>query len=338
MVSDGILYIGTIEGKVIALYADTGNKTGWEEKITGQSSGGFGCSSGFSKPMSTYGTPVVKNGVIYVGGYDGTVYAFLTEGSMGTTFKTGGAIVGSPVIDDETNTLFVGSSDGKLYALAVDNIEEEKWKPFETGDKIWSTPAVDNGVVYIGSTDHRLYAIDAETGKEIWHFEAGAGILSTPLVSDGMVYIGACDNKFYAIDTVNGEEKWHFEAENWFWTQALAYNGEIWVGSVNHKVYAFNAVSGEKTYEHKTGGMVCTPPVLANGKIIVGSEDGNVYAIDPVNKNTTQLGTSLGAPILAPIYADTDNGVIYVHAQDGEHVLYAINVETGMEIWSYTTG
>src|SRR4030042_5851650 len=75
VVSNGILYVGTIESKIIALYADTGNTTGWEKEITGKSSGGFGCSSGFSRPMSTYGTPVVKNGLVFVGGYDGTVYA-----------------------------------------------------------------------------------------------------------------------------------------------------------------------------------------------------------------------------------------------------------------------
>lgn len=342
-ISDGILYVGTIQGKIVSLNAANGTELGWEKEINVQSSSGFGCSNYISKPMSTYGVPVIKDGVVYVGGYDGNVYAFAAEGGMSAEFETGGDIVGSPVTDDETNTLFVGSSDGKLYALAADNIENKKWE-FQTGDRIWSTPAVDNGVVYIGSTNHRLYAIDIETHEEIWHFEAEAAILSTPLVYEDTIYIGACDNKFYAIDAASGEEIWHFEAGNWFWTQALAYNGEIWVGSVDHNVYILNAVSGEKTGEVKTDGRVCTPPVKVKVNdtkylIVIGSEDGWIYTIDPENKSSTQL-RDLEAPILAPIYADTEDGIIYVHAQDGSHILYAIKVSTAStstEIWHYTT-
>jgi outer membrane protein assembly factor BamB len=342
VVSDNVLYVGTIKGKVIALDISGGEPgVNWEKEIGKTKAGGFGCSSGISTPMSTYGTPAIGDGVVYVGGYDGYVYSFTTESGAENKFKTGGAIVGSPVVDGDT--VFIGSSDGKLYALSTNNIKKEKWeKPFKTGGKIWSTPVIDNGVVYIGSADHRLYAIDAESGQEIWHFEAGAAILSTPLILNNMVYIGACDNKFYAIKVEQtGREataEWVFkEAGNWFWTQALAYNGEIWVGNLDHKVYAIKANDPEDFQEVlETEGMVRTPPVLVNGRIIVGSEDGNIYTIDPVNKNWASL-RDLEAPILAPIYPDTEDGVIYVHAQNGDHILYAINVLTGAEIWHYTT-
>lgn len=346
---DGILYVGTIEGKVIALDTSTGEPIGWEKELEKKATGGFGCAGRFSQPMSIYGTPWVGDEVVYVGGYDGNVYAFDIESSMSSKFETGGAIVGSPIVAYET--LFVGSSDGKLYALNLDL--SPKWgEPFKTGDKIWSTPAINNGVVYIGSCDHRLYALDAETGEEIWRFEAEAAILSTPLVSEGTVYVGDCHNKFYAIDAATEEErltasergegdsapdrtaKWVFnKAGNWFWTQALAYNGEIWVGCLDHKVYAINAQDPEDFKEVlETEGMIRTPPVLVNGLIIIGSEDGNIYAINPDDKTSTPL-RDLEAPILAPIYANIENGVIYVHAQDGEHMLYAIDVETGDDIW-----
>jgi len=193
VVSDGILYVGTIENKVIALNATNGEPASWEEKELGETSsgGGFPCAGRFSQPMSTYGTPVVSNGVVYLGGYDGYVYSFTTAAGAQNDFKTGGAIVGSPVISD--NTVFVGSSDGKLYALDLQLSPTPKWE-FETGDKIWSTPAVENGVVYVSSTDHRLYALDAVSGEEIWHFKAEAAILSTPLIYEDTIYIGASDN------------------------------------------------------------------------------------------------------------------------------------------------
>lgn len=69
---------------------------------------------------------------------------------------------------------------------------------FPTNNKVWSSPAVSNGIVYVGSFDHNLYAIDAESGKSVWNYTTGK-IYSSPAVSDGIVYIGSNDHKIYAI-------------------------------------------------------------------------------------------------------------------------------------------
>ena len=48
-----------------------------------------------------------------------------------------------------------------------------------------------DGVVYVGSVDHHVYALDAETGELLWRYETGAGVFSSPAVSDGVVYVGS---------------------------------------------------------------------------------------------------------------------------------------------------
>ena len=75
---------------------------------------------------------------------------------------------------------------------------KEKWR-FKTGDNVLSSPAVSNGVVYVGSEDNNLYAIDAVTGKEKWRFETGSYVDSSPAVSNGVVYVGSADGNLYAI-------------------------------------------------------------------------------------------------------------------------------------------
>ncbi len=85
-----------------------------------------------------------------------------------------------------------------------------KWK-FKTGDVVYSSPAVVDGVVYFGSDDNHLYAIDIKTGEEKWKFETGAEVWSSPAVVDGVVYFGSDDNHLYAVDIKTGEEKWKFE-------------------------------------------------------------------------------------------------------------------------------
>jgi outer membrane protein assembly factor BamB len=266
--------------------------------------------------MGIYGTPWVRNEKIYVGAYDGSVLWVSTDGTAvsRSKFETEGPIVGGVTIDGET--LYVGSSDGNLYALDLNVADlsdslKEGW-PFKTGGKIWSTPVVSDNVVYLASADHNLYAIDAESGNEVWRFETEAAIMSTPLVAYGKVYIGGCDRKFYAVEAAteperraaslreqgsppeasrDSPESVFAEAGNWFWTQALAYNGEIWVGNLDHRVYVLNAedVEEEVCDAYPTGGMVRTPPVLfpAEGLVVVGSQDGKIYAIDAQTKDVT---------------------------------------------------
>jgi outer membrane protein assembly factor BamB len=376
LVSDNVLYAGTLEGKIVALdltTADPGDGTppnpSWDPQLVAEQDGGsmFSCGR-VSSPMGIYGTPVVNNGRIYVGAYSGEVVWISTDGlSMSKSpFEVPGEeIVGSIAIAGET--LYFGSSGGTLYALTLDL--EEKWR-FETKGEIWSTPVVADNVVYVASADHNLYALDSESGKEIWRFETKAAIMSTPLVADGRVYVGGCDRRFYSIEAATEEERLSaagggsptvrgfqavFEgAGNWFWTQALAYNGEIWVGCLDHRVYVLAADTLEYVAEIKTGGMVHAPPVVfpAEGLIVIGSQDGKLYVIDAESKDVSAYAVDAKTedvvkspekpnnplpPIFAPLCADTVNGIVYFHAQNGTHRLYAFKLSTQEVLWSFRT-
>ena len=65
-----------------------------------------------------------------------------------------------------------------------------------------SSPAVANDVVYIGSNDYNLYALNAATGSKIWSYKTGQGVESTACVVNGVVYIGSMDNKVYAFGSI----------------------------------------------------------------------------------------------------------------------------------------
>ena len=80
---------------------------------------------------------------------------------------------------------------------AVRRSPELLWR-FKTGEEVtFSSPAVVDGVVYIGSYDHYLYALDATTGKQRWRFQTGGYVLSPPAVVDGVVYIGSSGGYSY---------------------------------------------------------------------------------------------------------------------------------------------
>ena len=95
-----------------------------------------------------------------------------------------------------------------------------------------------NGVVYVGSYDDNVYALNASTGALLWKYTTGYDVESSPAVANGVVY----------------------------------------VGSVDHKVYALDASTGTKLGSYRAGDSVDSSPVVVNGLVYVGSEDGNVYA------------------------------------------------------------
>ena len=75
---------------------------------------------------------------------------------------------------------------------------------YTTGGWVYSSPAVSDGKVYIGSDDDSFYCLDADNGTEIWNYATGDWVDSSPAVSDGKVYFGSLDYKMYCLDAGDG--------------------------------------------------------------------------------------------------------------------------------------
>ncbi|AZK45121.1 PQQ-binding-like beta-propeller repeat protein [Paenibacillus lentus] len=258
-----------------------------------------------------YSTPAIgANGTLYVGSYDGKLYALNSKtGKLKWTFKTGGAIASSPTIGAD-GTVYIGSGDGKLYALdpnAADDDDREKWS-FATGDRIYSSAAIgQDGIIYVSSYDGKIYALDPDADhgqREIWSYEIGGQIDSSPAVGvDGTIYVGSGNGIFYALDSDAQDEaqrlKWSFEpetAEECLWmmdgpcsfysSPAISADGSmIYVGSDDGYVYALdpNADDAHRLkWSYETWGAVSSSPAIGqDGTVYVGSLDGALYALDP---------------------------------------------------------
>ena len=157
---------------------------------------------------------------------------------------------------------------------------------YTTGGDVWSTPAVANGVVIVGSDDNNTYALNATTGAKLWNFTTG-GSAESPAVANGLVYVGSFDNNVYAINATTGAKLWNFTTGGWVESSPAVANGVVYVGGHDHNTYALNATTGAKLWNYTTGGQVSSPAV-ANGVVYVGSFDGNVYAIGNAAAATSQ--------------------------------------------------
>ncbi|MDQ0762858.1 outer membrane protein assembly factor BamB family protein [Streptomyces canus] len=208
---------------------------------------------------------------------------------------------------------------------------EQRWL-FRAGGSLSSSPAVAGGVVFVGSGDDNLYAVDAATGKRRWTFPTGGAVLSSPAVVGGVVYIGSVDESLYAVDAASGEKRWRFRTGNAVESSPAVARGVVFVGSHDGNLYAVDAASGEKRWRFRTGGAVSSSPAVAGGVVFVASGDGNLYAVDAASGKRRWTFPTGWAVRSSPAVA---GGVVFVGSQDGN--LYAVDAATGKRRWKFPT-
>src|SRR5690349_20862031 len=98
-----------------------------------------------------------------------------------------------------------GPAHPGVYDSASPGLTTVKWR-FQTGGPIFSSAAVDNGVVYVGSNDGKLYAVRASDGTKLWAFATKGAVRSSPAVAGGAVFFSSVDGKIYAVDAATGRE------------------------------------------------------------------------------------------------------------------------------------
>ena len=156
-----------------------------------------------------------------------------------------------------------------------------KWTYSTTG-RVESSPAVANGVVYVGSEDDYqkdLYALDAATGVLLWSYTTRGPVDSSPAVANGVVYVGASFN-VYALNASTGALLWSYTT-NWdVYSSPAVANGVVYVGSKDDNLYALNVSTGAMLWSYTTDAFVFSSPAVANGVVYVGSNDHNLYALN----------------------------------------------------------
>jgi serine/threonine protein kinase len=215
------------------------------------------------------------------------------------------------------------------------SIEQQEVKPlwsFECEDEIRGTPAVEGGLLYIGSYDNNIYTLDATKGNFLWKFASKGGIVTKPLVSEGSVFFGSEDNKLYAIQAKTGKLLWDFSTNGPIRCSPRVAEGHVFVGSDDGCLYAVNLASHQKSWMIKTEGPVRSSPYHTKELIYFGSEANEFICSD--YRGTIKWRYYTKRPVTSsPIEAD---GIVYFASQDAN--FYALDAKSGWVIWRFRMG
>ena len=250
----------------------------------------------FQTGAAIWSSPTIADVQLVIGNDAGNLYNInLEERSIAWVFKCNDVIRSKAVIDSKA--VYVTSDDGYLYSIDLKS-GMENWKTLignnhakrmvpakeeYSYDYLASSPVLYNGIIYVGSMDHHVYALDAEAGSILWKFKTGGMVRSTPLLHNGIVYVGSWDHYMYALDSSNGNMIWNYDAVAAIQSSPAFIDNKLVFGSRSGFVFALDLRSGSELWKIRYwGSWVESSPVVFNGNIYIGSSDyRKVHAIDP---------------------------------------------------------
>lgn len=209
----------------------------------------------------------------------------------------------------------------------------ELWR-LELGASAFRSPAVVDGILYLGREDGVMQALDAATGDERWSFQADAAVQITPSVVNGMVLFGSENGTMYAVDAASGEQRWQFaKPTSWFSLPVVA-DDVLYIGGQEEFLYAIDIVSGEEMWAFGAGTPLTRGAAVSNGMVFIGGDDGKLFAVnaDDGTEAWRFEDAVFGQPTGTPTVGD---GVVFF-AQGG--ILHARDAVSGDEVWQAPLG
>lgn len=185
----------------------------------------------------------------------------------------------------ESDIVIYADETGKVCALKAEN-GKELWH-YKTEGKIFSTPAIWEELVIIGSTDSYIYAFNVKTGKPIWRYKCRKSVLGSPAIYKGIAYIGASDGSFRALRAKTGRLVWEWnKIGDFIESKPYVDDSQVVIGAWDNKLYSFEPKKGALQWVWHTPKNVKTlspaqvQPVKAGGKIYIVTPDRYSYVLD----------------------------------------------------------
>lgn len=250
----------------------------------------------------------VAGPLAFVGSTNGVVTALnVSDGTIAWTFSAGRPIFGQAAAHGDA--IYFVCDNGYLYRLDA-----------ATGVETWRYDLVDSRVPRI--LGHaQVYDHDARSPR--------------PLIHNGVVYIGSGEGTMHAVDAATGTSRWSNPLGGRLRAAAAidpsGPSPRLFVGSTNHHLYALDAATGATLWDVDLRGEVTTAPVLAHGLLYIGTrQSSSLLALDPATGERRWRQIMFGSWVESEPAVVGD--VLYIGSSDLRRAA-AYDVLTGRLLW-----
>lgn len=215
-----------------------------------------------------------------------------------------------------------------LPAVVSEQVVKPIWI-FRCEDEIRGSASYDNGIIYVGSYDHNLYALDATSGEFKWKFPTNGGIVTRPALTNDLIFVGSEDGNLYAILPKTGKMAWTLPLESPIRSSPKVIEGHVFFGCDDGFFYGVNIVSMRRVMKVDAGMAIRSSPAVVNDLIYFGNEGGDFLCVD----FRGQLKWRFRAKRAITSSPLVTQGIVYFTSLDGS--VYALDAKSGWVIWRY---
>lgn len=255
-----------------------------------------------------------------------------------------GHVVADIVRNDDL--IFVGLSERNLVAYDSADLTP-RWQ-VDTQHGIWSHPLVVDDVLYFTSLDHFLYAVNPDTGQEIWKLDLQGAAPGAPIFYEGRFYVGTFARKVFEISTA-GEIMSEYSTDDWVWGSPAIVNDILYIGDMGGNLYALNTGDGlsERWRKKVAERAIRATPLVTDDYIIVGSRDHKVYWLNRANGTPV---TDVDGPRVRTLNGEILSDLLLIEPSDqvgipepyvivssvaNDNLLAAFTLANGEPVWTY---
>jgi serine/threonine protein kinase len=202
-----------------------------------------------------------------------------------------------------------------------------------TKDAIDGSPILSDGIIFVGSRDHHLYAFDAHAHRELWRYRADGPVRSTPTLHGDTLFFGDDDGMFHAVQSAGGQGRWRVPLYGKCFASAVAGGGLIIVATQSGRVAALAPTSGEIIWEHQDSTAFYASPAVQGNLVLLVNGSGLVKVLEIATGKLLWRFQASGPVRATPA---SDDGLLLVAALDGSLTL--LDARTGERLWQRSLG
>lgn len=273
-------------------------------------------------------SPIIKNGIVYVGTLKGEIYALdVVTGKEFASKTFNGAIFSGPAISDSIMVVCSSQSDKNIFAYDI-----------YSGSIIWSkqiadvesSPTILKSEIFVATVKGDFYKFDLQTGAEIFHKNFIGPIRSSPAVDDSLCVFGCDDGNVYGISAVDGRQIWKYDVpQGGIWCSASMNDSSVFIGTNGGRLLALGK-DGKLEFDFATDNKILSMPITDERCVYFGCDDGNFYALN-IHSGALIWKVHIDAPITSSA-SQTTNQVFFGGLDKNLYVIEKSDGKVAQEI------
>ena len=287
-------------------------------------------------------SPVFENSTLFVPTITGRIFALnIFQRRIKYHFNIGSPIISSPLLHQDM--LIAATFDSwiretiflrKNLVFALDTKTGEQIWTFEIKGDIFSSPCAAKDIIFVGSLDRSIYAIDMK-GTLRWTFQTQGEIWSSPSYNGDNIFIGSDDGFLYCLD-LDGSLRWKTKLNGKIRssTPCLSSTDLIFIGTHAGGMYCLDQYNGSMKWKKEISKPVLASPAVLKDRVFFASSDKKIYCIYCSNGSRLwefETGDKIwSSPVLIE-----NNGIIFFGCLDSH--IYGLDSSTGSQLWKFPT-